>query len=194
MDTLSIKEEEQIVRGKVAIPLLWISIVAMFMIFASLTSAYVVSRGKGGWLQFELPQFFYFSTAIILISSITMNWTLSSAKKNNFKNIKIGAILTFLLGFAFIICQFKAWGDLVDQKVFFAGKSSNGSGSYLYALTGVHLAHFIFGIASLAVVSWNSIRNKYNAENLMGIRLCSIFWHFLDVLWVYLFLFLLFVR
>lgn len=194
MDTVSFLEEKKITREKVAIPLLWLSIVAMIMIFGSLTSAYVVSWGKGGWLQFELPQLFYISTAIILISSITMNWTLSSAKINNFKNVKIGAFITLLLGGAFVICQFQAWGDLVDQKVFFAGKSSSGSGSYLYALTGLHLAHLVFGIMALLVVLVKSLGQKYNSENLLGIRLCAIFWHFLDALWIYLFLFLLFVR
>jgi cytochrome c oxidase subunit 3 len=166
----------------------------MVMIFASLTSAYVVSWGKGGWLKFDLPQLFYVSTAIILISSVTMNWTLSSAKKNDFKNVKIASVITLILGLAFVICQFKAWGQLVDQKVFFAGKSSSGSGSYLYALTGLHLAHLVFGIMALLVVLIKSFGQKYNSENLLGIRLCAIFWHFLDVLWIYLFLFLLFVR
>lgn len=194
MESVSVLEENKITHGKVAIPLLWLSIVAMIMIFASLTSAYVVSWGKGGWLQFELPQLFYVSTAIILISSITMNWTLSSAKENNFKNVKIASLLTLLLGVAFIVCQFKAWGQLVDQKVFFAGKSSSGSGSYLYALTGLHLAHLVFGIMALIVVWIKSMGQKYNSENLLGVRLCAIFWHFLDALWIYLFLFLLFVR
>lgn len=194
MEAISFKEEKHIIRGKVAVPLLWLSIVAMIMIFASLTSAYVVSWGKGGWLQFDLPQLFYISTAVILCSSITMNWTLSSARKNDFKNVKIASLITLLLGVVFIICQFKAWGQLVDQNVFFAGKSASGSGSYLYALTGLHLAHLVFGIAALLVVWVKSMMNIYNSENLLGIRLCAIFWHFLDALWIYLFLFLLFVR
>ena len=123
-----------------------------------------------------------------------MNWALSSAKKNNFKNLKIAALITLVLGVAFIICQFKAWGALVDQKVFFAGRSSNVSGSYLYALTGLHMAHLIFGIMALMVVSVKSLQQKYNSENLLGVRLCATFWHFLDILWIYLFLFLIFVR
>ena len=194
MDTVLIAEENRITRGKVAIPLLWISIVAMIMIFASLTSAYVVSWGKGGWLHFELPRLFYVSTAIIIISSVTMNWTLSSVRKNDFKNVKIAALITLLLGMAFVVCQFKAWGQLVDQQVFFAGKSSNVSGSYLYALTGLHLAHLAFGMMALIVVWVKSLGQKYNSENILGVRLCAIFWHFLDILWIYLFLFLLFVR
>lgn len=235
------EEEKKITREKVAKPLLWISMVTMVMLFASLTSAYVVRQQKGDWLQFELPQLFYISTAIIIISSVTMNWTLSSAKQNDFKNIRLASLITLILGVAFVICQFKAWGVLVDQKVFFAGKYSNAAGSFLYALTGLHMAHLIGGILALIVVWVKSLMGKYyiekevieninklkeqirnlksikehttvqkseiekaeedlkeleekSLENLLGIRLCAIFWHFLGCLWIYLFLFLLFVR
>jgi len=188
------EEEKKITREKVAKPLLWVAMITMMMLFASLTSAYVVRQMKGDWLQFELPQLFYISTAIIIISSVTMNWTLSAAKKNDFKNIRLASFITLILGVAFVICQFKAWGVLVDQKIFFAGKYSNASGSFLYALTGLHMAHLIGGILALMVVCIKSLLKRYNSENLLGIRLCAIFWHFLDGLWIYLFLFLLFVR
>ncbi len=193
MNTITLEEKKEI-REKSAKPLLWLGMVSMAMIFAGLTSAYVVRQGKGDWLKFELPQLFYISTAIIIISSVTMNWVLSSAKNNNYKNVKLASLITLILGFAFVICQFKAWGTLVDQKVFFAGKYSNAAGSYLYILTGLHLLHLIGGILSLLLVWVKSLKNKYNSENLLGIKLCAIFWHFLDVLWIYLFLFLLFFR
>lgn len=193
MSEISIEEKKEI-REKAAKPLLWLSMVSMAMIFAGLTSAYVVRQGKGDWLKFDLPQLFYVSTAIIIISSVTMNWVLSSAKNNNYKNIKLASLITLILGLAFVVCQFKAWGNLIDQKVFFAGKYSNAAGSYLYIMTGLHLVHLIGGIFSLLFVWVKSLKNKYNSENLLGIKLCAIFWHFLDVLWIYLFLFLLFVR
>ena len=82
----------------------------------------------------------------------------------------------------------------MDQKVFFAGRDSNAAGSFMYVLTGLHLAHLIFGIGAVAVVWIKSRLQRYNSENLLGVRLCAIFWHFLDVLWVFLFLFLLFLR
>ncbi len=194
MDQVSYSEEKRITREKVAKPLLWIGMVSMVMLFAALTSAYVVRMEKGDWLQFDLPQLFYVSTAVIIMSSVTMNWTLSSAKKNDFKNVKLAALITLLLGISFVICQFKAWGVLVDQKVFFAGKYSNAAGSFLYALTGLHMAHLIGGILALLVVWIKALGQRYNSENLLGIKLCAIFWHFLDALWIYLFLFLLFVR
>jgi cytochrome c oxidase subunit 3 len=194
METVSVTEEKRVNTSKSAIPLLWISIVAMIMVFGSLTSGYIVSRGGGNWLHFELPQLFYVSTAVLLMSSVTMNWTLASAKSNNLKNIKIASLLTLILGIVFVVFQFKAWGYLVEQQIFFAGKTSSGSGSYLYVLTGLHVAHLVFGMIALIVVFGKALLHKYNSENLLGIRLCAIFWHFLDVLWIFLFLFLLFVR
>ena len=191
---LSREQEQRQIKEKVAKPLLWIAMVSMVMLFGAFTSAYWVRRGAGNWLNFELPQMFYISTAVIIISSVTMNWTLSAARKNDFKSIKIGSLLTLLLGIAFVVCQFQAWSVLVDQKVFFAGNQSNAAGSFLYVLTGLHLAHLAFGLVALLVVWIKSILHKYNSENLLGIKLCAIFWHFLDVLWIYLFLFLLFAR
>lgn len=174
--------------------MLWLAMGSMVMIFGSLTSAYYVRRESGNWMHFELPQMFYISTAVIIISSVTMNWVLSVAKKNDFKNIKLASWITLVLGMVFVITQFQAWSVLVDQKVFFAGKQSNASGSFLYALTGLHLAHLAGGIIALTVVAIKALKEKYNSENLLGIKLCAIFWHFLDGLWIFLFLFLLFVR
>ncbi len=191
---LSAANEQRQIREKVAIPLLWVAMVSMVMLFGACTSAYIVSRGAGKWIHFELPQLFYVSTAVLIISSVTMNWTLSSARKNDFKGMKISSLITLLLGFTFVICQFQAWGVLVDQKVFFAGSDSNAGGSFMYILTGLHLAHLVFGIGAVMVVWIKSRLQRYNSENLLGIRLCAIFWHFLDALWIFLFLFLLFVR
>ena len=191
---LSPGEEKRQLREKVAKPMLWVGMGSMVMIFGSLTSAYVVRMGKGDWLQFELPQLFYVSTAAIIISSVTMNWVVSAAKKNDYKSMKIASLLTLVLGLAFVLFQFQAWSSLVEQKVFFAGKYRNASGSFLYALTGLHLLHLAGGILALIVVWIKTLGQKYNAENMLGIKLCAIFWHFLDALWIYLFLFLLFQR
>ncbi|MFL5765123.1 MAG: heme-copper oxidase subunit III [Bacteroidia bacterium] len=194
METVTPGEEKRLTREKVAIPMLWLSMGSMFMIFGGLTSAYYVRMEKSDWLHFELPQMFYISTAVIILSSVTMNWVLSSARKNDMSNMKRAAWLTFILGLAFVFFQFRGWGVLVDQKVFFAGKYSNAAGSFLYVLTGLHLAHLFGGLLAVLTVSVKATRERYDSENLLGIRLCAIFWHFLDVLWIGLFLFLLFTR
>ncbi len=182
--------EERITREKVGKPLIWVAIVSMVMVFAGLTSAYVVRMQAGDWLHFDLPKLFYVSTAIIIISSVSMNWVLSSAKKNDFNSMKLAASITLLLGIAFIVCQFKAWGILYEQKVFFAGSYSNAAGSFLYILTGLHMLHLVAGILALLVVWVKTLGKRYNSENHYGIKICAVFWHFLDALWIFLFLFL----
>jgi cytochrome c oxidase subunit 3 len=194
METITPAEEKRLTREKVALPMLWLSMGSMFMIFGGLTSAYYVRMEKADWLHFDLPQMFYISTAVILLSSVSMNWVLSSARADNMKNMKMAAWITFVLGLAFVYFQFKGWGVLVDQKVFFAGKYSNAAGSFLYVLTGLHLAHLFGGLIAILTVSVKASRERYNSGNLLGIRLCAVFWHFLDLLWVGLFLFLLFTR
>ena len=191
MDAMTINMENNSMKGKTLKPLLWIGIVSILMLFAGLTSAYIVSKADGGWLQFELPKMFYLSTVIIIISSISMNYALISAKRNNINNIKIALAFTLILGLGFVFSQFMAWKTLVGQEVFLVG---NVAGSFLYVLSGMHLAHLAGGIISLSVVLSEALKEQYNSQNKLGLELCSIYWHFLDVLWVYLFLFLVFTR
>ena len=193
-EILTAAEEKVITREKVAKPMLYLAMGSMVMLFAAFTSAYIVRQEKGDWLHFDVPQIFYVSTALIIMSSVTMNWALASVKKNDLKNLKTATLLTLLLGIGFVICQFMGWGVLYSQKIVFAGKYSNAAGSFFYVLTLMHLLHLAGGILALFVVWIKSIQQKYSAENLLGVRLCAIFWHFLDLLWIFLFLFLLFKR
>lgn len=188
------RTEEKKTHEKAIQWLLWVSIVSMIMIFAGLTSAYVVRQGAGNWLEFSLPAMFWVSTAVIIFSSASMNFAFQSAKKNNYKNVIIGTAITLVLGLLFVYTQFTAWGILVDQKIFFTGKTANASGSFLYIITGAHLAHLFGGLICLITVLVKALQKKYNQNNLLGIKLCSIYWHFLDALWIYLFLFLLIIR
>jgi cytochrome c oxidase subunit III len=187
-------EEKQSIKNKAAKPMLWLAIVSMCMIFGGLTSAYVVRSGDPGWLSFELPKMFYISTAIIIASSFTMLFASHSASKDNFSGVKIGMALTLILGITFIGCQFMAYDALVKQGIFIGGPTSNPSGSFLYVISGAHLAHLAGGIIMLIFVCIKSFKELYHSKNLLGLQLCSIFWHFLDLLWVYLFLFLYFTH
>ncbi len=187
-------EEKRETREKVAKPMLYLAMGSMFMIFAAFTSAYIVRQQKGDWMIFDMPQIFYISTAVILLSSVTMNWAVTSAKKNDLANLKRASFITLLLGLGFVICQVLGWSVLFNEKIVFAGKFSNASGSFFYVITGIHLMHLLGGIIALFVVWIKSTQQKYNSENLLGVSLCAIFWHFLDILWILLFLFLLFKR
>ena len=116
------------------------------------------------------------------------------AKKNNNKGIVIGLLATFMLGLAFSYFQYLGWSELYRNNIVLGGKSSNASGSFLYLITFLHLLHLFAGLISILVTLKNSIQGKYNAQNILGLELCSIYWHFLDILWVYLFLFLYYIR
>ena len=87
--TLDKKEYQEYKKKKVAKPLLWIGMMSILMLFAGLTSAVIVRKGDGNWLQYELPEMFLWSTIVILISSFGMVWAVYSAKKNDFKGIKL---------------------------------------------------------------------------------------------------------
>jgi cytochrome c oxidase subunit 3 len=167
--------------------LLWLGIVSMIMAFGGLTSAYIVRKAEGNWFQFQLPKTFLLSTILIILSSFTIQFAYWSAKKNNLVNAKTGMLATLALGLGFVFCQFYSWNVLVANGIFFVG---NPSGSFVYVFSGLHLAHLAGGIIALIVVSAKTILEKYNSENYQGIQLCSIYWHFLDLLWVYLFVFI----
>ena len=176
--------------------LLWLAMVSMIMIFAGLTSAYIVRQAEGNWLKFDLPKLFSVSTAIILFSSVSMNWALSSAKRGNIQAVKKGLGITLFLGLAFVVFQFLAWQELYSQHIIFGGKFANPAGSFLYVLTGLHIAHLLGGLIYLIVVLLTAIKQTktFGIKNLLSIQLCATYWHFLDGLWIYLFLFLLFIR
>ena len=182
--------EEQ--KKKSAKPLLWISMISMAMIFAGLTSALVVRKAEGNWLQFDFPIWFYISTALIIASSFSMNWAKKSIKKDDFDNARKGFNLTLILGLFFALSQYLTWKVLYSKGVYFTGPGSNASGSFLYVLTLLHLLHLAGGIIALLITYYKANKGVYSSQNSLGVELCAIFWHFLDFLLLYLFLFLLY--
>ena len=186
----SIKKEETYTGIPSSKILLWIGMAGMVMLFAGLTSAYVVRKAEGNWVEFTLPRMFTVSTIIIILSSFTFQYAMSAIKKNQFANVKVATLATLGLGLAFIFTQFYAWTVLVSNGIFMVG---NPSGSFLYVLTGLHLAHLVGGILALIVVSVKTILEKYNSEDYVGMQVFAIYWHFLSVLWVYLFLFVAYI-
>ncbi len=170
---------------------LWLFIVSIVMIFAAMTSAYIVRRAEGNWLEVEIPLIMYISTGVILLSSITMHWAYLSAKRDNLQPLKTALLLTTLLGIIFIVTQFKSWETLKEAGVFFGGELSNPGGSFVYVLTGLHGFHLISGVVFLFVVLISAFGYKVHSKNLNLIEMSATYWHFLDALWIYLFVFLL---
>jgi len=167
---------------------LWLFIVTVVMIFAALTSAYIVRQSEGNWLEFDLPQTLYITSGIILVSSITMQWSYLAAKSDNMTSLRLSTLITALLGVAFLIGQYIAWQDLVAMDVYFVG---NPAGSFMYVLTGLHGVHLISGVIFLVLVTVNAFRYKVHSKSMDQIEMCATYWHFLDGLWLYLFLFLI---
>lgn len=182
--------EEQ--KKKSAKPMLWISMISMAMIFAGLTSAYVVRKAEGNWLEFDFPIWFYLSTLFIVASSFCMNWAKKSTIANDLEKAKKGFNYTIILGLFFALSQYLTWHALYKNDVYFTGPGSNASGSFLYVLMLVHILHLAGGLFALVITRYKAVKGVYSRENTLGVELCAIFWHFLDFLWLYLFLFLLF--
>ncbi len=186
--------EDLVLKEKVSKNLLYVGIFSIVMLFAGLTSAYIVRQADGQWLRFTLPVMFWVSSGIILVSSITMHWAVISVRKNKLTQLTQAVGATLLLGILFGVSQIYGWGELLDGGIYFAGKSANPSGSFIYALSGLHLFHILSGVIALIVVLVKSMSQKYTAENSSGVRLCATYWHFLDGLWIYLFVFLVFMQ
>jgi len=188
------REELKQAQRKAAKPLLYVGIVSIVMLFAGLTSAYVVRADNGNWLVFQLPGIIIISTAIIVTSSLSLLWAQMAIKKDNYRLTSIALFITLMLGVAFFFTQYEGWKQLTAQGIYFIGKYSNASGSFLYLIALVHLAHMVGGILALLVSFTKSLLKRYSSADYLGLELTAIYWHFLDLLWVYLFLFLYFYR
>ncbi|TQM39527.1 cytochrome c oxidase subunit 3 [Flavobacterium branchiophilum] len=171
--------------------LLWVSMVSMVMVFAGLTSAYVVSKSREDWLKdFEFPTAFFWSTLVIIISSLTFHLAKKSIQKNDRKATTNYLLLTLVLGLIFVYLQFIGFGQIIAAGHYFTGPQSSITTTFLYIVTVTHLAHLFGGLMALLIIIYKHFKQKYNASQTLGIELGAMFWHFLDILWIYLFLFL----
>ena len=188
--------EEQKTRTERSYKLLLLfGMVSMFMMFAGLTSAFVVSRSRVDWMKdFQLPTAFYISTIIIIGCSITFHLAKKAIKKDKQKATTYLLLGTLALGISFVISQFIGFRQVLDSGYFFTGNASSITTTFLYMVTIVHLAHLFGGLISLLIIIYNHFKQKYNSSQTLGIELGAMYWHFLDFLWVYLFLFLYFFK
>ena len=173
--------------------MLWFGMISMSMTFAGLTSAYVVSSSRSDWIeQIDLPFAFTISTFLLLLSSGTFYLALKSIKETLLKRAQSLLLITLVLALVFIYFQFQGFREIIEQGYYFTGAESSITTSYLYVLVLLHLAHLIAGIVIVLIVFYNSFRGKYSEANTLGFELAVTFWHFLDILWLYLFLFVSF--
>ena len=190
MQTVTTEPDKNYTGIPTAKILLWIAMASMVMLFAGLTSAYIVRKNEGNWIEFSLPKMFTISTITIIISSFIIQYAIYAIKRNLLNQVKIAVITTLGLGIAFVFMQFYAWTVMVNNGIHLVG---NPSGSFIYVLSGMHILHLAGGIISMIVISVKSILERYSPKNYLGLQLGAIFWHFLDILWVYLFVFVTFI-
>src|SRR5690606_33924764 len=168
---------------------MWLFMVSVVMVFAGLTSAFIVRQSEGNWLQYDLPGIFWFTSGTIVLSSISMHWAYLSAKKDLLDQLKLALAVTTVLGLVFLIGQWYSWVALVDMDVYFV---DNYAGSFLYLLTGLHALHLVSCVIFLIIVLISSFKYKIHSKRLTTLDICGTYWHFLGGLWLYLFMFLLF--
>ncbi|MDG4714903.1 cytochrome c oxidase subunit 3 [Winogradskyella marincola] len=196
MDLTEGTQQEKIGRSKKM--MLWFGIGSLIMTFSALLSAFIVSskqRRDKDWLSnYELPSAFYVSVVVILLSSLTFILAKKALKQNNGQMSKIWLLITLVLGIAFIYVQFEGFKQIIEAGYNFTGPTSNITISYIYIIAVVHILHVIAGLICIAVVIYNHFKQKYNANNMLGLELAANFWHFVDLLWLVLFLFLYFFR
>jgi cytochrome c oxidase subunit 3 len=179
------------IKEKALKQLLWVGIVSISMFFAGLTSAFIVRKAEGNWTEFILPDWFIASTFVIILSSVLLFFVRGRLKKG--KSVFNLLFTTLLLGIIFSYLQFEGWGQLTNQGIYLTGVGSNVAGSFLYVLTLSHLVHLAGGVVALVFASVKSKLNLYSADNCLGLDLTMMYWHFLAVLWLYLFIFLKFL-
>ena len=173
--------------------MLWFGMISMSMTFAGLTSAYVVSSSRADWIQqINLPFAFTLSTILIVLSSGTFYGALKMIRSQKMKEAQALLLSTMILAICFVYFQFQGFGSLVEMGYYFTGPESTITTSYLYVLVLLHIAHLTAGIIIVLNVFFKTLKGKYNPENTLGFELALTFWHFLDLLWVYLFLFVSF--
>ena len=189
---------QQVRRARSKKMMLWFGIGSLIMSFAGLISAFIVSskqRLNEDWLiDYELPNAFLISLVLILLSSLTFILAKKALQQNKMQLVSVWLLITLGLGISFVYSQFAGFSQIIETGYYFTGPTSNITMSYIYVIAVLHIAHVIAGLICLIVVIYNHFKQKYNSNNMLGFELAANFWHFVDMLWLVLFLFLYFFR
>ncbi|MBZ4189055.1 cytochrome c oxidase subunit 3 [Niabella beijingensis] len=166
---------------------LWVAIASILMMFAGLTSAFIVKSNQAGWRTFVLPNIFWVSTVLILASSLTMLMATKAFRSRAMQQYRGLLGITFLLGLAFVICQVFGFLQLWHNNVQFKGAS--GAGQFFYAIAGLHAVHVIGGVIALLIIFFKAITGKTKSYDTVPVEVMGMYWHFVDLLWLYLMIF-----
>ena len=170
---------------------LWVALGSIIMMFAGLTSAYVVKRDQPGWTSFAIPRAFWYSTGVILLSSLTIQMALRSFKEREMLRYRNLITLTAVLGVVFVILQWVGFRAIWNTGITLRG---SGGGQFLYIIAGLHAVHVLAGVVALFVMFIKAFASKIRSYDSVPVELMSTYWHFVDLLWVYLFVFFLWIK
>lgn len=168
---------------------LWVAIGSIVMMFAALTSAYIVKKNQANWLEFDLPRVFWYSTVTILLSSVTIHLALKAFKAREMGRYRTLITVTAVLGLLFITLQYFGFRDLETRNIALTGPKSNSAASFLFVITGLHMVHVLGGVIALLVIFIRAFASRTKTYSALPIELAATYWHFVDVLWIYLFIF-----
>jgi cytochrome c oxidase subunit III len=172
-------------KGQIGV---WILLTAVIMLFAGLSSAYIVLRGVPAWQRIELPWLLWPNTAILLLSSVAIDISRRAIRRNDLQSMKRWLAAGGILGLVFLVGQLAAWRQLVDAGVYLPSTLQSG---FFYILTGLHGLHLLGGVVALGLVLWKAVKDRLSVFNYEPLKLCALYWHVMDALWIYLFLLLL---
>jgi len=169
---------------------LLVGIASILMMFAGLTSAYIVKSSQAGWEQVQTPAYFWYSTVAILLSSLTVQLAVRSFKQREMKQYRMLLGVTFLLGVLFIVLQFLGFSWMWEHGVRFKGA---GAGQFLYIIAGLHGLHVIGGIIALLITFMKAFFGRSKTYNSVPVEVLATYWHFVDGLWLYLLVFFIII-
>jgi cytochrome c oxidase subunit 3 len=169
---------------------MWVALGSIIMMFAGLTSAYIVKKNQSIWLQFDLPLMFWYSTGVIVASSLTMFMAAKAFKSNEWSKYRTLIGVTAALGLLFLILQYLGFKSLQANDIALLGPKSNSAASFLFVITILHMLHVLGGVIALITVQVRVALNKnVSRSSLSTVEVLGTYWHFVDALWIYLFLF-----
>jgi cytochrome c oxidase subunit 3 len=184
--TIPNKEPQKIHPHKFA---MWVAMGSIVMMFAGMTSAYIVKKNQSSWLQFDLPLIFWYSTAVILASSLTMYLATKAMKAREMSRYRTLITITAGLGLAFLVMQYLGFKDLEARDIALIGPKSNSAASFLFVITVLHMLHVLGGVIALLIVFAKAFRSTVKNYSAVPVEVVGTYWHFVDALWIYLFLF-----
>lgn len=170
---------------------LWVAMASIIMMFAGLTSAYIVKSGQAGWQEVNTPSIFFFSTGVLLISSVTIQASLRAMRQKHMSQFRALLTTTLVLGLVFVVLQWFGFSFMWRHGVHFEGA---GAGQFLYIIFGLHALHVIGGIVALLITTIRQNFSKVRSYNVTSIEVLATYWHFVDVLWIYLLVFFIWIR